>query len=447
MKRVPLALVGILVLVVVVLAVGLIVAPQPTRQAWSGLGLPLAVLERAATVLPGAAAAPNPSVGPITASGTIEAVQTAVAAEVGGRAVEVLVDEGAAVEAGQLLVRLDDSQIRAQLQEAEKAVETAKANLALAQAGPRPAQVAIAEAKLGQARATLAAAQQALADAQRARANLLELDAQINSAQARVALAGRQIEQARARQAAVAALRQSIAGDGSDQGKTQRAVYEKQEAAAAEAIAAAQEELRTAQRVLSLLRQMRDNPVALDAQVNAAQGQVRLAEQGVRVAEAAAALAAAGPRPEAVALAEAQLAKAEAGRALLLTQAERYAVTSPVAGQVLARSVNPGETVQPGVPLLQVAGLDQVTLVVYVPTARIGQVSVGQPAAVVVDAYPGRTFPGTVTYISPRAEFTPKNIQTPEERVETVFAVKITLDNADRALKPGMPADATIPAP
>ena len=100
----------------------------------------------------------------------------------------------------------------------------------------------------------------------------------------------------------------------------------------------------------------------------------------------------------------------------------------------------------PGAPLLIVADLSQITLVVYVPEPRIGQVRVGQEAQVTVDAYPGRTFTGAVSYISPRAEFTPKNVQTQEERVETVFAVEIKLANADGYLKPGMPADAELVA-
>ena len=111
----------------------------------------------------------------------------------------------------------------------------------VAQAGPRPAQIAAAEAKLGQAQAAQAA-RQALADAERAQQNPLDLDTQIDNAAARVALARRLIEQERARQAVLAALTAGIAGDDSDQGKTQRAIYEKQQAAAAAAIAAAEQE-------------------------------------------------------------------------------------------------------------------------------------------------------------------------------------------------------------
>jgi HlyD family secretion protein len=93
---------------------------------------------------------------------------------------------------------------------------------------------------------------------------------------------------------------------------------------------------------------------------------------------------------------------------------------------------------------MNLGDLDQVTLTVFIPVTQIGQVRVGQTARVEVDAYLGETFEGTIAFIAPEAEFTPKNVQTEEERVNLVFAVKITLDNLDHRLKPGMPADAQI---
>jgi multidrug efflux pump subunit AcrA (membrane-fusion protein) len=109
---------------------------------------------------------------------------------------------------------------------------------------------------------------------------------------------------------------------------------------------------------------------------------------------------------------------------------------------VVEHSVHVGETASVGSTLMTVASLDVVKLTIYVPTDRIGLVRVGQRAEVTVDSFPGRIFVGQVTYISPQAEFTPKNVQTREERVKTVFAVRITLPNPDHSLKPGMSADA-----
>lgn len=451
MKRRLILLPVVFLILVMALAATLVVAPQHVQQAWTKLGLPAAGFDRLAGLMPAGAGLPTtgqqPPVGgqtAVVASGAIEAKETSLASEITGQVAEVLVDEGEPVTAGQVVVRLDDSLLQAQIQEAHQAVETARAHLRAAEAGPRPAQIAAAEAAVRQAEAARAGAQQAVADAKRARDNQQELDAQIHAVQARVDLAQRQIEQAKARQATIRVLSESIAGAGSDQGKTQLAVYQKQMAAADETIAGANAEAQGAQRLLSYLQGMRKNPVQLDVAVRAAEGQARLAEEAAKVAEAGLALAKAGPRPEAIALAQAQLAQAQAARRLLDVQLDKYAIVSPLDGVVTTRVADPGETATPGAPLLSIADLTQVTLVIYVPEPRLGDVQLGQPAKVQVDAYPGRTFTGVVSYISPRAEFTPKNIQTVEDRVQTVFAVKITLDNPEGALKAGMPADATL---
>jgi HlyD family secretion protein len=94
---------------------------------------------------------------------------------------------------------------------------------------------------------------------------------------------------------------------------------------------------------------------------------------------------------------------------------------------------------------MTLADLDRVTLTIYVPENQLGLVQLGQPVWVTVDAYPERRFEGTVSLIASEAEFTPKNVQTREERVNMVFAVEVKLPNGDHALKPGMPADALIP--
>jgi len=103
-----------------------------------------------------------------------------------------------------------------------------------------------------------------------------------------------------------------------------------------------------------------------------------------------------------------------------------------------------GEIVQPGIPVLTVTELEEVTLTVYIPESKIGLVKLGQEALVAVDSYPEENFGGRVVYISPRAVFTPGNIQLKEEREKTVFAVKIRLENPELKLKPGMPADARV---
>ncbi len=114
------------------------------------------------------------------------------------------------------------------------------------------------------------------------------------------------------------------------------------------------------------------------------------------------------------------------------------------AGLVTQVVVHRGEVALPGTPLMEIADLREVTLTVYVSTPDLGRVRLGQAVQVSVDSFPGRVFEGRVTRIADQAEFTPKTVQTQEERVNTVFAVEISLANPDGALKPGMPADAAF---
>jgi HlyD family secretion protein len=94
--------------------------------------------------------------------------------------------------------------------------------------------------------------------------------------------------------------------------------------------------------------------------------------------------------------------------------------------------------------VVTLAELDSVYVMIYIQEKEMGRVRLGDPADVVIDAFPGRPFPGKVTYISPEAEFTPKNVQTKQDRVKLVFGVKVEIENKEGLLKPGLPADATI---
>jgi len=116
-------------------------------------------------------------------------------------------------------------------------------------------------------------------------------------------------------------------------------------------------------------------------------------------------------------------------------------VRSPIDGVVLERLIEPDELITPGSTALVVAALDALTLKIYVPEDRYGQIALGQSYAVSVDSFPGETFQGTVNYISDRAEFTPRNVQTTDSRKTTVYAVRLELASTGGKLKPGMPAD------
>jgi HlyD family secretion protein len=140
-----------------------------------------------------------------------------------------------------------------------------------------------------------------------------------------------------------------------------------------------------------------------------------------------------------------QRAQAEAQLAEQQSHVSDFSVKSPIDGRVLTRTVERGERVEPGTPLFTLVDLDRLYVKIYVPEPSIGKVALGQEARVYVDAYPGRAFPARVSRVSQEAEFTPKNVETREERVKLVFAVEVALaENPGGVLKPGMPADAAV---
>lgn len=192
-------------------------------------------------------------------------------------------------------------------------------------------------------------------------------------------------------------------------------------------------------------RELRQRDVIADREFEAAQAQLKVAE--ARAAEAAERLKLVqeGPRAETIAQARARVAQARAAVALANTLLANTRLASPLTGIVLSRHVEPGEFVAPGTPVVTVGDTRRMWVRAYLNQTDLGRVRHGQQVAVRVDSFPGREFPGTVSYIASEAEFTPKTVQTPKERVKLVFRLKVDVANPDDALKAGMPADVVIP--
>ncbi len=149
-------------------------------------------------------------------------------------------------------------------------------------------------------------------------------------------------------------------------------------------------------------------------------------------------------RPEDIRAAKARLAQAKSSVDLLKKTIADCYITTPGNGIVTHKPVEEGELAGQGTTIVTISKLDKVNLMIYVTEIELGKVKLGQKAEVRIDTYPERIFDGKVIYISPAAEFTPKNVQTKEDRVKLVFGVKIEIDNPDHVLKPGMPADAVV---
>lgn len=149
-------------------------------------------------------------------------------------------------------------------------------------------------------------------------------------------------------------------------------------------------------------------------------------------------------RPEDLSAAKARLEQARATAELLSTQLSYATILAPVSGIITHKPVEVGELVNTGSTVVTIAQLSSLNLMIYVNENDLGKVKLGSSADVVIDSYPDRNFRATVIYISPIAEFTPKNIQTKEDRTKLVFGVKLEVANEEGILKAGMPADAYV---
>jgi len=448
MKRKRVALIVVAVVVVFLVAGGIVLAvsPDARRQVSEQLG------------------SADREDGDLMASGFIEAEEIAVAPELGGRVVELLVEEGDEVEAEQLLARLDGALLEAQIEVARAALDVAQAGLDQARAGARPEEIRQAEAELDKAEAARDGAYQAWQDLIALRDNPQELNAQIALAQAKVAATEAGLAQATklkdaaeiayedywdAKDALAAAedrikdipvpLRPELPGLQLDFHLIPSAYWKSWVG-----VNTAQAGLDGARAALNDLYAMKNEPQELSAQVDAAEAQFRAAEAAVHMAQARLDGLRAGATAQDISAAEARVEQARAALDKLRVLQDKLAIVAPVGGLVLERSIHRGELAAPGATLLTLGDLDEVTLTVYVPENRLGHVQIGQEVQVRVDSFPERAFAGRVVAIAQEAEFTPRNVQTQEERVNMVFAVDVEIPNPDHVLKPGLPADAVI---
>ena len=151
-----------------------------------------------------------------------------------------------------------------------------------------------------------------------------------------------------------------------------------------------------------------------------------------------------GPREQQIRASRARLERAKWELNKIELDIEHSILKTPASGAVLVKANELGEVVLPGATVATVAAIDEVWLKGYIGERDLGAVKLGQKAEITTDSYPGKIYPGIVTFISSRAEFTPKNVQTREERVKQVYRVKITIQNLHQELKIGMPAEGWI---
>ena len=320
--------------------------------------------------------------GLIQANGRIEGDHYTVASKVSGKIITLLTREGDEVTKGQVLLELDDVQIRAKVEQAQAAVKAFNAQLKAARTDLStlkksvPLEIATAGAGVVHAKAVLGATkvklEQADRDAQRYR-KLVETHA---------------VSRQKSEHADLA------------------------------------------------LRVAKEDHTVARAALTRAKKQLAGAELGWDRIKT---------RESQVAAMEAQLKQAQAALAEAQSVLEDLTIYAPATGMITTRIVDSGEVIVAGSPLFDIVDLDRLYLKCYVPEKEIGKVRLGLPAHIYIDSFPDEPVPATVRYIASRAEFTPKEVQTPDERVKLVYAVKLYLDaNPDHRLTPGLPADTVI---
>jgi len=355
----------------------------------------------------------------IQASGRIEVTEVNVSSKVTGRVAKLLVEEGTDVKVSQLIAELEGEELEAQLRQARAALQSAEARLAQARITLQVEPTTV-RTQIRQAEENLHAAEQRLSllkagsrpqEIEEGRANLRQ-----NLARLEIARLTR--DRFRELLADGAIAKQDLDRAESDFQAAEAAVRAKRERLAILEEGPRTEDIRAAQaerdRVAAALEAARANAASLD-----------LRQQDVRVAEAVVREAAANVRR-------------------LESQVAELKVFAPLTATILTKAVEAGEVVTAGKPLVLLGDLDHPWIKVYVTETQVGKVKLGAQARVLVDSFPQQPFRGTITWIADQAEFTPKNIQTKEERVNLVYAVKVTIDNAQRKLKAGMIADAEL---
>jgi HlyD family secretion protein len=303
-------------------------------------------------------------------SGHVEATETRLAPEVGGRILTLTVREGDRVQPGQVVLTLDTRDVELAIQRARADLAAAEAQLRLVVSGARVEDIRQAASQAAASRAELQAAQ-------------TELES-----------AGQDL-------ARFETLLASNSGS----------------------------------------RKQRDDA---ETRRNLARDRVSAAQSRVHTAEEALAKLKAGSRPEEIDTARARVAGVNAHIATLEKGIDDASLKSLVGGIVTEKLVEVGEVIAPRAPALVVVDLERAWADVFVPEPAVPQIKIGQAATVFTDAG-GPGIAGTVAYISPKAEFTPRNVQTAEERSKLVYRVRINVDNKDGVLKQGMPVEAEIP--
>jgi multidrug resistance efflux pump len=342
--------------------------------------------------------------GPLKVSGFIEAYEIRIGSRVGGRVENVFAKEGQTVERGEVLVALEPYDLRERRSQAEAELAARKAEYEKLQKGFRQEEIDEAKAAYDQ----LAARLEELKNGPRPQ--------EIAAAEARVRLAEAELVLA---QENMNRLERLVPRNAATKEELDEAVT---------ALRVARASLEVRQQELALL-----NEGTRPEQIAAARAQLEEAHQQWLLRKN-------GYRPEDISQARAAVESAKAALAAVDEQLEELNVIAPLKAVVEAVDLRPGDMISPNAPVLSLMDTSRLWVRAYVPENEL-DLRVDEPVPVTVDSFPNTRFRGHTSYVARQAEFTPSNVQTPEERSKQVFRIHVTLDEGLDRLRPGMAAD------
>jgi len=352
-------------------------------------------------------------------SGNIELTEVNIAFKTSGRLMERTVDEGDNVKKGQIIARLDRDQLAAQRERETAAVASSEAQLVQARTAADWQRATLA-ADIETRRADLAAAQARFAELNNGARPQEKLDAH-----AAVEAAAAESERAQKDWDRAQTLYKN-----DDISTAQRDQFRRNfENAQAMAKSAKEREN------LVLAGPRAEQIAAQAAQVERSRAALKQAEANALELKR---------REEEITTRKAEITRSRANVALIDTQLSDTVAASPVDGVVLVKSADPGEVLAPGTTVVTVGDIDHPWLRGYINETDLGKVKIGSKVKLTSDSYPGKSYQGRVSFIASQAEFTPKQIQTQQERVKLVYRVKIDVENPNRELKSNTPVDAEI---
>lgn len=364
----------------------------------------------------------HPDTTKLMVSGNIEVTDIELGFKVGGRLEHCYVDEGDAVTKGHILARLENDDQKITIALAEANLDRAESVLSELMAGSRPEEINLSYAQVLQADQMLLELNRGSRsqEIETARSDLETAMALKKSAQDQLIQAKEDFERF-----SILLKKNSISQRDVDLSRTRYNV-------AFNSVKEAAARVKKARQILSLSK---EGPRS---------EQIEKAKAVLAQAQAQHALVKAGPRSEKIDQARALVTEARQRVKQANLQLSYTELVAPMDGIILSRSAEPGEFFNPSTPVVTLGDLVHPWLRAFVSESNLGRIFLKQKVKVTTDSYQDKTYNGVIAFISSQAEFTPKSVQTFEERVKLMFRIKINLSNPDGELKPGMPADATI---